>query len=132
VPTRRSGPIGAVDRHVGSRIRLRRQLLGMSQTALGEALGMTFQQVQKYERGANRISAGTLYRAAQALDVPVSFLFDGLADGGPAVSVEPAVALGRGEARMLRLLRACPDPVVAAVSGVFGAIVGEAEDGDGP
>ncbi len=65
-----------VDIHVGSRVRLRRTLLGMSQEKLGDALGLTFQQVQKYERGVNRIGASRLYHLSQILDVPVSFFFD--------------------------------------------------------
>ncbi len=69
-----------VDRHVGGRVRLRRKLLGRSQDALAEVLGLTFQQVQKYERGANRISASKLYEIAAALEVPVTFFFEGLAD----------------------------------------------------
>jgi len=70
-----------IDAHVGSRIRLRRTLLGMTQEKLGEALGLTFQQVQKYERGLNRIGSGRLYRLSQILDVPVSFFFDDLPEG---------------------------------------------------
>lgn len=66
-----------VDIHVGARIRLRRTLLGLSQEKLGEALGITFQQVQKYERGANRVGASRLYSLSKALEVPVSFFFDG-------------------------------------------------------
>lgn len=66
----------AVDVHVGSRIRLRRTLLGMSQSALAEQVGLTFQQIQKYERGANRVSASRLWEFSHALDVPVSFFFD--------------------------------------------------------
>lgn len=65
-----------VDIHVGSRVRLRRILLGMSQDKLGKALKLTFQQVQKYERGANRIGSSRLYQLSQILDVPVSFFFD--------------------------------------------------------
>ncbi len=65
-----------VDVHVGHRVRLRRTLLGMSQDRLGQALGLTFQQVQKYERGVNRIGSSRLYRLSQILDVPVSFFFD--------------------------------------------------------
>ncbi len=60
-----------VDMHVGARVRMRRTLLGMSQTTLAEALGLTFQQVQKYERGANRISSSRLYDLARVLDVPI-------------------------------------------------------------
>lgn len=69
----RSSPI---DAHVGSRIRLRRTLLGMSQERLGEALGLTFQQVQKYERGVNRVGASRLFDLSPVLDVPISFFFD--------------------------------------------------------
>jgi transcriptional regulator with XRE-family HTH domain len=64
-----------IDVHVGRQIRLRRTLLGMSQEKLGEALGVTFQQVQKYERGANRIGASRLYELSRVLDVPVAFFF---------------------------------------------------------
>lgn len=75
--------IDPVDGYIGSRMRMRRTLLGMSQEKLGEILGLTFQQVQKYERGANRISAGRLFKIGCALDVPVSFFFDDLpAQGG--------------------------------------------------
>lgn len=67
-----------IDVHVGSRVRLRRTLLGMSQERLGEALGLTFQQVQKYERGVNRIGASRLFDLSRVLDVPISFFFDDL------------------------------------------------------
>jgi len=65
-----------IDVHVGKRLRLRRTLLGMSQERLGDLLGLTFQQVQKYERGVNRIGSSRLYELGQILDVPVSFFFD--------------------------------------------------------
>jgi transcriptional regulator with XRE-family HTH domain len=65
-----------IDTHVGSRVRLRRTLLGMSQEKLGEALGLTFQQVQKYERGVNRIGASRLFDLSRVLDVPIGFFFD--------------------------------------------------------
>jgi transcriptional regulator with XRE-family HTH domain len=65
-----------VDVHVGIRLRLRRTLLGLSQEALGEALGLTFQQIQKYERGANRIGASRLFDLARALDVPVEYFYE--------------------------------------------------------
>ena len=65
-----------IDVHVGSRVRLRRMMLGMSQEKLGAALGLTFQQVQKYERGTNRIGSSRLYQLSRILDVPVSFFFD--------------------------------------------------------
>ena len=68
-----------VDIHVGARVRLRRTLLGMSQEKVGKALGLTFQQVQKYERGANRIGSSRLFQLSRILDVPVSFFFDEMA-----------------------------------------------------
>ena len=66
-----------IDRHVGSRVRMRRMLIGMSQEKLGEALGLTFQQVQKYEKGTNRIGASRLHRIASVLGVPVEFFYEG-------------------------------------------------------
>lgn len=75
-----------VDMHVGSRVRLRRTLLGMSQEKLGETVNLTFQQIQKYERGANRIGASRMYQLSQVLDVPVQFFYDGLENGISSVS----------------------------------------------
>ena len=83
-----------IDIHVGSRVRMRRTLLGMSQEKLGNALGLTFQQIQKYERGANRIGSSRLYKLSHILDVPVGYFFEdmqeetvrrarGLSDTGP-------------------------------------------------
>ena len=72
-PTGKPNPI---DVHVGSRIRLRRTLLGMSQQKLGEAIGLTFQQVQKYERGTNRVGSSRMFELARVLDVPVSYFFE--------------------------------------------------------
>ena len=69
-----------IDVHVGGRVRLRRTLMGMSQERLGEALGLTFQQVQKYERGVNRIGASRLFNLARVLDVPIGFFFDDMPD----------------------------------------------------
>jgi transcriptional regulator with XRE-family HTH domain len=75
-----SGKPNPIDVHVGARVRLRRTLLGMSQEKLGEALGLTFQQVQKYERGANRVGASRLFDLSRVLDVPVSFFFDDMTE----------------------------------------------------
>jgi transcriptional regulator with XRE-family HTH domain len=69
-----------IDRHVGSRVRMRRMMLSMSQEKLGDALGLTFQQVQKYEKGTNRIGASRLQQISNILQVPVGFLFDGAPD----------------------------------------------------
>ena len=96
--SRRANPI---DIHVGSRFRFRRMLLGMSQEKLGERLGLTFQQVQKYEKGVNRVGAARLQAIATALDVPVTFFYDG---DGKAREVESLLFLD--SAFSLRLLRA--------------------------
>lgn len=77
VRERHSHPI---DRYVGYRVRVRRALLGMAQERLGTLLGLTFQQVQKYESGTNRISASRLFEIARALDVPVSYFYDEMPD----------------------------------------------------
>jgi transcriptional regulator with XRE-family HTH domain len=69
-----------VDLHVGRRARMRRLMLGMSQTTLGEKIGITFQQIQKYEKGTNRISASRLQQLSRILQVPVPFFFEGLSD----------------------------------------------------
>ncbi len=75
------GTPNPVDTHVGNRIRLRRLMLGLSQEKLAELLGITFQQVQKYERGLNRVGASRLWDLAQVLDVPVTFFYEELDDG---------------------------------------------------
>ena len=88
-----------IDVHVGARVRLRRTLLGMSQEKLGEALGLTCQQVQKYERGVNRIGASRLFDIARVLDVPISFFFDDMPDSLGA-------GAGAGGRRMMGLAEA--------------------------
>ncbi|MBP2297919.1 transcriptional regulator with XRE-family HTH domain [Azospirillum picis] len=135
----------SVDAHVGQRVRMRRTLLGMSQEKLGEAIGLTFQQVQKYERGSNRISAGTLYRLGQVLDVPVSFFFDSYDDpsqaqrprGDGEEPAESGTQISRREARLLRLWRAAPshvsDELLALLSALSPGIreMPEEPDSDG-
>ena len=74
----------SIDAQIGNRLRLRRMLIGMTQEDLGVALGLTFQQIQKYEKGINRITAGRLFDAARVLSVPIAFFFDGVPAGGPA------------------------------------------------
>ena len=75
MPKKQANPI---DGQVGNRVRLRRMLVGMSQERLGEHLGLTFQQVQKYEKGVNRIGAGRLFQVAQILGVPISYFYEGV------------------------------------------------------
>lgn len=81
-----TGNPNPIDIHVGSRVRLRRTLLGMSQEKLGDAIGLTFQQVQKYERGSNRIGASRLWDLSRVLDVPISFFFDDMVESVAAQS----------------------------------------------
>src|SRR5262249_49992463 len=76
-----------IDKHVGSRVRMRRMMLGMSQEKLGDALDLTFQQVQKYEKGTNRIGASRLQQMSQILQVPVSFFFEGAPAGARSIDV---------------------------------------------
>ncbi|MDR1910479.1 MAG: helix-turn-helix domain-containing protein [Holosporales bacterium] len=78
--SRQAAQPGAVDKYVGARMRVRRSVLGISQERLGKAVGLTFQQVQKYERGINRISAGRLLELSRILEVDVSYFFEGLRD----------------------------------------------------
>lgn len=123
-----------VDRHVGARVRARRKQLGLSQDRLAEALGLTFQQVQKYERGANRISASKLFDAAAALQVEVPFFFEGLtseggeAAAGQAPAPEPASALNAEETALLSAFRSVPgDKVRRRVLNLVRTLVDEAD-----
>ena len=110
-----------VDIHVGNRVRQRRTLLGLSQEKLASALDLTFQQVQKYERGANRIGAGRLYELARALEVPVTYFFDDMEENGGAcagvndakTSSYQADPMNQRETLLLvRSYYAIPDPAV--------------------
>nr|WP_322096769.1 helix-turn-helix domain-containing protein [Paramagnetospirillum marisnigri] len=124
-----SGQPNPVDVHVGARVRLRRTLMGLSQEKLGEAIGLTFQQVQKYERGANRIGASRLFDLARVLDVPVSFFYDDMSDevrdmsplaiahGASGLAEDPAAfeadPLARRETlELVRAYYSIPDPQV--------------------
>ncbi len=109
-----------IDVHVGRRLRLRRTLLGMSQEKLGDAVRLTFQQIQKYERGVNRIGSSRLYQLSQILDVPVSFFFDdmppletgdapGLREGEPA-PFEPDPMAKRETLELVRAYYRISDP----------------------
>ncbi|MEO1612674.1 MAG: helix-turn-helix transcriptional regulator [Pseudomonadota bacterium] len=98
-----------IDVHVGARVRLRRLSLGVSQEKLGESLGLTFQQVQKYEKGANRIGASRLYAISRVLEIPVAYFFEGLdqsengdghAQQAEMLSTPEAIELNRSFARI--------------------------------
>lgn len=93
------GP-GPLDLNVGARIRLRRKTLGITQSQLAEALDLTFQQVQKYERGVNRVSASVLVKIARRLDCPVSYLL-GEDGGGEAEAIAPATMVTPGAVELL-------------------------------
>ena len=86
-----------IDVHVGARLRRRRTLLGMTQTKLGDAIGVTFQQVQKYERGANRIGSSRLFDLSRVLDVPIEYFFDDM----PTAVAASSLARGGGKAKEL-------------------------------
>lgn len=109
-----------VDVHVGSRVRLRRTLLGMSQEKLGDALGLTFQQVQKYERGANRVGASRLYDLSHVLDVPVSYFFEEFGDlpvqegngAGAADPYQPNPMMKRETLELVRAYLRIADPQI--------------------
>lgn len=108
-----SGDPDPIDIHVGSRLRLRRTLMGLSQTDLAKSVGLTFQQVQKYESGANRVSASRLYHIAETLDVPVSFFFDDLPrEGGLAETPKPAFEPDRELLELTRNYRNIADPEI--------------------
>ena len=102
-----SGKPNPIDIHVGSRVRLRRTLLGMSQEKLGEAIGLTFQQVQKYERGENRIGSSRLFDLARVLDVPVAYFFEDMSADTAARTPSRIKGLGEAKAGPLE-----PDPMV--------------------
>jgi transcriptional regulator with XRE-family HTH domain len=108
-----------VDKYVGSRVRMRRIMLGMSQEKLGEALGLTFQQVQKYEKGTNRVGASRIQQISEILQVPISFLFeggpssiasvDGYGEGGSPAYVSDFLASSEGLA-LTRAFTRIADP----------------------
>jgi transcriptional regulator with XRE-family HTH domain len=106
-----------VDVHVGQRLRLRRKLSGLSQTELGEKIGVTFQQLQKYESGANRISASRLFDLSRVLDVPVSYFFDEMTENvseagktEAALTDEPNLMAKRETLELARAYTRIADP----------------------
>ena len=111
VPKKQANPI---DAQVGNRVRLRRMLIGMSQERLGELLGLTFQQVQKYEKGVNRIGAGRLFEVSRILGVPIDYFYEGVngqlagavpAHGNPQTTATPPIMefVSSGEGLQLSL-----------------------------
>ena len=117
-----------IDKCVGNRVRMRRMMLGMSQTKLGDALGLTFQQVQKYEKGTNRISASRLQHISQILQVPISFFFEGAPTGKGAaplpdyvtnyLATSDGLALTKAFMRLKNAtLRRCVGDLVEQIAG---------------
>lgn len=108
---RRKGQIDPVDAHVGARLRMRRTLVGMSQEQLGATVGISFQQVQKYERGINRMGASRLYQFAKILRIPVSYYFDELEghESQNLVTTEEEKIYSRETLTLVRAYYAVPD-----------------------
>ena len=141
-PARPRGRASPLDVYVGSRLRLRRTLLGMSQEALAEGIGLPFQQVQKYERGTNRIGAGRLYDIARVLGVPVTFFYEnwgsrgsGKGPAAPGLAEEgaPFESLPGSHRETLELVRAfnrITDPQVRKKVGDLIRAMAPSEDED--
>jgi len=127
-----------IDKHVGSRVRMRRVLVGMSQERLGEALGLTFQQVQKYEKGTNRIGASRLQQISKVLGMPVEFFFEGspqsdgevagFRDGADTTYVSDFLATNEGVQLNRAFLRIRDGRVRRKVVDLVSALAGDAED----
>jgi transcriptional regulator with XRE-family HTH domain len=128
-----------IDKHVGSRVRMRRMMLGMSQEKLGERLGLTFQQVQKYEKGTNRIGASRLQQIGVILSVPVAFFFDGapsgellpeggFADAGGASYVADFLSTSEGLSLNQAFIRIKDAKVRRKIVELVNAVAGAEED----
>ena len=132
----------SIDRHVGSRVRMRRMLIGMSQEKLGQTLGVTFQQVQKYEKGTNRIGASRLQHIASVLGVSVDFLFEGaprlegpageeaagFAEAPPSEYVADFLSTAEGVQLMKHFVRIANPRVRRRVVDLVAALAGEEND----
>lgn len=97
-----------VDVHVGKRIRHRRWMIGMTQQQLAEKVGIKFQQIQKYETGMNRVSASRLWDIASAVDVPISFFFEGLQEGQVVSQIEGDIIADKEALQLVRAYYAMP------------------------
>ncbi len=113
-----------VDIYVGERLLQLRKLRNVSQEKLGDAVGLSFQQIQKYERGANRISASTLFRLAEFFDVPVGYFFDGLRDRAAG----PVPVIDHEDLRTLHLLKRLSPTVRQRVRALLSAVAGDGGD----
>lgn len=130
-----------VDAHVGHRVRLRRMLLSMSQERLGELLGLTFQQVQKYEKGVNRVGAGRLFEIAGILSVPISYFYEdvdsqaqasGFAESGETPPVMEFLSTGEGLQLSLAFMRIKDTKVRKRILELVRSLAsGESDDTEG-
>jgi len=131
---RNRGASQEANQHIGERIRIRRTLLNLSQQELGKALGMSFQQMRKYELGASSIGAGQLCEIAKALDVPISFFYDGL--DGISTPPEPEIrerqddGLARDEQEVLDTYRSAPGFVKDAIRTLLGQLSTQNPEGE--
>ena len=107
-----------IDKRVGEQLRMRRMICGISQEKIAGALGITFQQIQKYEKGTNRISAGNLYRISEFLNVPMSYFYEGLVAQDEPLTEKPA-KLSHTQAQIMRLLPNIPDKTQRAVMNML-------------
>ena len=121
-----------IDIHVSSRIRLRRTMLGMSQEKLGEALGITFQQVQKYEKGTNRVGASRLQNISTTLNVPVSFFFEDAPEQGAGTknAAEGLMTFVGNHAKLIQALMALEGDQLLAVQRLALTMAPKAMDDD--
>jgi transcriptional regulator with XRE-family HTH domain len=122
-----------IDRHIGSRIRMRRVMIGMSQEKLGDQLGITFQQIQKYEKGTNRVGSGRLHEIGRVLGVPASFFFEGQEGGGasdkPQATSFEVLMPHKESVQLLQAFNAIPDPTVRrALVNMARALAGQAAE----
>ncbi len=117
ITPRGAGLAAKIDQHVGGRIRRRRVLLGFTQEQLADSLDISYQQIQKYETGANRVSAGRLYQISRLLEVSVAHFFDGLDPNDPIEKTEEGVSAPRTTIELVRNFNAIADgPVRTAIS----------------
>ena len=122
-----------IDLYIGKRLRRRRRLLGLTQQTLAEAVGIRFQQIQKYECGANRVSAARLFKLSEALSVPIPYFYEGLsADFGDAVAADADLDLTKHECDLVRHYRAAATPGKTHLLGIAKALSPDTDDQGGP
>lgn len=127
------GNMAVIDLYVGANIRLRRKELGLSQPQLAEAVGVSFQQLQKYERGTNRVSSATLFFMSKALKVPLQFFFAGLGDQADNGALASAAGVGdllseNGSLQLLSSYQRLAPPMRRALVAITGALVADEAD----